>query len=152
MDFQRLTLSETSARLPAGESVLILFHRHPDGDAVGSTKGLREILRLSYPEKEIVLQNCDFSNYSNAHRVPDTATAVYWEEESIASGSYRTMEVLYGIGNFASDNTGKHLGLSLNVPSVKLNNSGTGYKNNGQFPFVAKQFSRRSAALLPFSS
>jgi hypothetical protein len=96
--------------------------------------------------------NCDFSNYSNAHRVPDTATAVYWEEESIACGSYRTMEVLYGIGNFASDNTGKHLGLSLNVPSVKLNNSGTGYKNNGQFPFVAKQFSSRSAALLPFSS
>ena len=44
MDFQRLTLSETAARLPAGESVLILFHRHPDGDAVGSGFALKLLL------------------------------------------------------------------------------------------------------------
>ena len=44
MDFQRLTLSETAARLPAGELVLILFHRHPDGDAVGSGFALKLLL------------------------------------------------------------------------------------------------------------
>ena len=44
MDFQKLTLSETAARLPAGESVLILFHRHPDGDAVGSGFALKLLL------------------------------------------------------------------------------------------------------------
>lgn len=43
---------------------IILFrHFRPDGDAVGSTKGLQEILRLSFPEKEVYLQNDDFADY-----------------------------------------------------------------------------------------
>ena len=42
---------------------IIFRHKRPDGDAVGSTKGLREILRLTYPEKEIYLINNDFSDY-----------------------------------------------------------------------------------------
>ena len=44
MTYQRLTLPETAARLPAGEPVLILFHRHPDGDAVGAGFGLKLLL------------------------------------------------------------------------------------------------------------
>ena len=43
--------------------IIIFRHLRPDGDAIGSTKGLQRILQLSFPEKEIVLQNCDFSNY-----------------------------------------------------------------------------------------
>ncbi|MBE6607812.1 MAG: bifunctional oligoribonuclease/PAP phosphatase NrnA [Ruminococcaceae bacterium] len=43
--------------------IIIFRHKRPDGDAVGSTKGLREILRESYPEKEILLINNDFSDY-----------------------------------------------------------------------------------------
>lgn len=43
---------------------IILFrHSRPDGDAVGSTKGLQTILKLTFPEKEIYLQNSDFSDY-----------------------------------------------------------------------------------------
>ena len=43
---------------------IILFrHYRPDGDAIGSTKGLQALLRATYPEKEIVLQNKDFSNH-----------------------------------------------------------------------------------------
>ena len=43
---------------------IILFrHFRPDGDAIGSTKGLREILRLTYPKKEILLINDDQSDY-----------------------------------------------------------------------------------------
>lgn len=45
------------------DRIIIFRHKRPDGDAVGSTKGLREILRLTYPEKEIYLLNSDFSNY-----------------------------------------------------------------------------------------
>ncbi|MBE6610006.1 MAG: bifunctional oligoribonuclease/PAP phosphatase NrnA [Ruminococcaceae bacterium] len=45
------------------DRIIIFRHFRPDGDAVGSTKGLRRILQLSFPEKEIVLQNCDFSDY-----------------------------------------------------------------------------------------
>lgn len=43
--------------------IFIFRHKRPDGDATGSTKGLKRILELSYPEKEIRLQNCDFADY-----------------------------------------------------------------------------------------
>ncbi len=43
--------------------IIIFRHLRPDGDAIGSTKGLQRILQLSFPEKEIILQNCDFSDY-----------------------------------------------------------------------------------------
>ena len=43
--------------------ILIFRHFRPDGDAVGSTKGLQEILKLTYPEKEIYLANNDFAQY-----------------------------------------------------------------------------------------
>lgn len=43
--------------------IIIFRHFRPDGDAIGSTKGMREILRLSYPEKEIYLLNADYSDY-----------------------------------------------------------------------------------------
>jgi phosphoesterase RecJ-like protein len=45
------------------DRIIIFRHFRPDGDAVGSTKGLKRILELSFPEKEIVLQNCDFADY-----------------------------------------------------------------------------------------
>lgn len=45
------------------DKIIIFRHLRPDGDAVGSTKGLQAILRLSFPEKEIYLQNADFSDY-----------------------------------------------------------------------------------------
>lgn len=45
------------------DRIIIFRHKRPDGDAVGSTKGLREILRLTYPEKEITLFNSDYSDY-----------------------------------------------------------------------------------------
>lgn len=45
------------------DRIIIFRHKRPDGDAVGSTKGLREILRLTYPEKEILLINNDYADY-----------------------------------------------------------------------------------------
>ena len=44
------------------ERIIIFRHVRPDCDAVGSTKGLRDILRLSYPEKEIYVINSDSSD------------------------------------------------------------------------------------------
>ena len=43
--------------------IFIFRHKRPDGDATGSTKGLKRILQLTYPEKQICLQNCDFAEY-----------------------------------------------------------------------------------------
>ena len=43
--------------------IFIFRHFRPDGDAVGSTKGLARILRLTFPNKDIRLLNDDFSDY-----------------------------------------------------------------------------------------
>ena len=43
-NFQKLTLTETAARIRGGADTLILFHRHPDGDAVGSGFALKILL------------------------------------------------------------------------------------------------------------
>lgn len=43
--------------------IIITRHFRPDGDAIGSTKGLARILKLSFPEKEIYLQTDDGSDY-----------------------------------------------------------------------------------------
>lgn len=45
------------------DRIILFRHIRPDGDAVGSTKGLAEILRLTYPKKEIYLQSEDASEY-----------------------------------------------------------------------------------------
>ena len=45
------------------DKIVIFRHKRPDGDAVGSTKGLREILRLSYPQKQVLVVNNDRSDY-----------------------------------------------------------------------------------------
>ena len=41
--------------------IIICRHIRPDGDAAGSTLGLRRILRLTYPQKEIYVINDDYS-------------------------------------------------------------------------------------------
>ena len=43
--------------------IIIFRHFRPDGDAIGSTKGMQAILRISFPEKEIYLLNNDYSDY-----------------------------------------------------------------------------------------
>ena len=45
------------------DRIIITRHFRPDGDAIGSTKGLWKILQLSFPEKEILLINEDYSEY-----------------------------------------------------------------------------------------
>ena len=45
------------------DRIIITRHFRPDGDAVGSTKGLWKILQLTFPEKEILLINEDSSAY-----------------------------------------------------------------------------------------
>ena len=43
--------------------IIIFRHFRPDGDAIGSTMGLREILRATYPEKTVLVLNEDMSDY-----------------------------------------------------------------------------------------
>lgn len=61
---QNLEIMETILRKIKEYNRILLFrHFRPDGDAVGSTKGLQEILRLTYPEKEVLLVNEDYAEY-----------------------------------------------------------------------------------------
>lgn len=43
--------------------IIIFRHFRPDGDAIGSTKGLQRILKLTYPEKNVFLINNDYADY-----------------------------------------------------------------------------------------
>ena len=45
------------------DSIIIFRHKRPDGDAVGSTNGLAEILRASFKEKRVYVANLDTSDY-----------------------------------------------------------------------------------------
>lgn len=45
------------------DSIVIGRHIRPDGDAVGSSKGLKRIIELTFPEKRVYLSNSDTSDY-----------------------------------------------------------------------------------------
>ena len=57
------TMEQILNKIKEYDKIIIFRHFRPDGDAIGSTKGLREILRLTYPEKEIYLINNDSSEF-----------------------------------------------------------------------------------------
>lgn len=50
-------------KIVAYDRIIISRHVRPDGDALGSTKGLAQILRLTYPGKTIHLASEDSSDY-----------------------------------------------------------------------------------------
>lgn len=50
-------------KIKSYDRIIIARHYRPDGDALGSTKGLQRILKLSFPEKKILLLNEDYSEY-----------------------------------------------------------------------------------------
>lgn len=60
---QKESMKRILDKIKEYDRIIIFRHKRPDGDAVGSTKGLREILRLSFPEKEIYINNNDYSDY-----------------------------------------------------------------------------------------
>ncbi len=61
MNIERV--NEIYNKIKEYDRIIIFRHFRPDGDAIGSTKGLQRILQLSFPEKDIYLQNDDFSDY-----------------------------------------------------------------------------------------
>ena len=75
---------------------------------------------------------CDFTNYSNDYREPDSAAAIYWENRTVASGGSYTGEMLYGVGNFSND---KDDATQINITAgrVELSDDKKTYKNDGQF-------------------
>ena len=50
-------------KIKAYDTIVLTRHFRPDGDAIGSTKGLQRILALTYPQKRVLLINQDSSDY-----------------------------------------------------------------------------------------
>lgn len=50
-------------KIKAYDRIIIARHIRPDGDAVGSTLGLKAVLKNSFPEKEVYVINSDYSDY-----------------------------------------------------------------------------------------
>lgn len=73
---------------------------------------------------------CDFTNYSNDYREPDSAAAIYWENNALASGESFVGELLYGVGNF-SKSTGYPMGINITTERVELAADKKSYKNDG---------------------
>lgn len=61
MNIERV--NEIYDKIKEYDRIIIFRHFRPDGDAIGSTKGLQRILKLTFPQKDIYLQNDDFSDY-----------------------------------------------------------------------------------------
>ena len=62
----RELMSAVLEKIKEYNKILIFRHIRPDGDCVGSSKGLCEILRLSFPEKDVRVadwQKCDYLNF-----------------------------------------------------------------------------------------
>lgn len=63
MNEQLQKMTEILNKIEQYDKIVISRHMRPDGDAIGSTKGLRGMLKLTYPEKDIRLINSDRSDY-----------------------------------------------------------------------------------------
>ena len=77
------TMEKILQKIKEYDRILIFRHFRPDGDAVGSTKGLQEILRLTYPEKEIYLANNDFAQYLEFLGPEDEPVPLEWYKDAL---------------------------------------------------------------------
>ena len=60
---QRKVMKQILDKIKQYDTVIITRHVRPDGDAIGSSKGLAAMLRLTFPEKKIYVQTEDSSDY-----------------------------------------------------------------------------------------
>ena len=56
-------MNQILEKIRSYDRILIFRHKRLDGDCVGSSKGLKAILKLSFPEKEILLPDTQVSDY-----------------------------------------------------------------------------------------
>ena len=81
--------------------------------------------------------NCEFVNYSNAYKTPDSAVALYWDGKTIAKNATMSAEFLYGIGNFSSQLSESEVNIDMNVGTVNLTADKKGYENGGKITVTA---------------
>ena len=63
MTKQRKVMQQILDKIKQYDTIIVTRHVRPDGDAIGSSRGLAAMLRLSFPEKKIYVQTDDRSEY-----------------------------------------------------------------------------------------
>ena len=63
MTQQKKVMKQILDKIKQYDTIIITRHVRPDGDAIGSSRGLAAMLRLSFPEKKIYVQTEDASDY-----------------------------------------------------------------------------------------
>ncbi len=58
----------------SADRIFVMRHFHPDGDAIGSSKGLQAVLRAAFPKKDVRVVNADGSDYLAFLGSEDTAS------------------------------------------------------------------------------
>ncbi len=66
-------------KIESYRTIIVSRHIRPDGDAVGSTKGLVRLLKDTYPAKDIYLVNDDYADYLAFCGSEDTVTEDIYE-------------------------------------------------------------------------
>ena len=60
---QLQTMQQILDKIKQYDTIIITRHVRPDGDAIGSSRGLAAMLRLSFPNKRVLVQTDDTSDY-----------------------------------------------------------------------------------------
>lgn len=63
MNQQLQIMTQILEKIKSYDKIIVTRHVRPDGDAIGSSRGLAAMLRLSFPEKKIYVETDDSSDY-----------------------------------------------------------------------------------------
>ncbi len=82
IDFEVERIQEFKRLLNEGEHIVLLPHTSPDGDALGATGALAEVLRAVYPTKEVfIVSPDDVEDYLSWLPLEDNFISFYQEKE-----------------------------------------------------------------------
>ncbi len=84
MTEQLKKMKQVLEKIEQYDKIVITRHKRPDGDAIGSTKGLHRILQLTYPQKDIRLINSDTSDYFAFLGGESEPVDVSWYSDALA--------------------------------------------------------------------
>ena len=124
-------------RIEDYQTIMLFRHIRMDGDCVGATKGLREILRLTYPEKTILIvddQTSEFLGFlgkddaqvtNDVYReslgiVIDTADRSRISNQKYALCLYKEKEILMLLKENEETEIGTEIKASINADNMQV--------------------------------
>ena len=81
------------------DRIMIFRHIRNDGDCVGATKGLKEILRLTWPEKEVYVIDTETAKYLEFMGPEDTEIPDEMYADALGIQAEEVTGTMYGVGH-----------------------------------------------------